>query len=125
MLNSIYMKFFLKLLPASILVLGNASDVYAIDIRNVYPLAQDSRTLGFYLSPLVSTAVLGAGLVALLLVIGGGLAMIIGAGNPQSQEKGRNAVSAGVLGFILVVSAYWIVQILEILFGVDLLNPGI
>jgi len=102
----------------------SASPARALDIGKTYPLATD-RTLGDYITPLVSFAVVGAGLIAFLLFLGGGIAMIAGAGNPQQQEKGKSALTAGVIGLALVVSAYWIVQIIEVLTGLNLLNPSL
>jgi hypothetical protein len=104
----------------------SASPAHAapFNIGDVYPLAS-GRTLGDYITPLVSFAVVGAGLIAFLLFLGGGIAMIAGAGNPQQQEKGRAALTAGVIGLALVVTAYWIVQIIEVLTGLNLLNPGL
>jgi len=103
----------------------SASPAYAaLDIGSTYPLATD-RTLGDYITPLVSFAVVGAGVIAFLLFLGGGIAMIAGAGNPQQQEKGKAALTAGVIGLALVVSAYWIVQIVQVLTGINLLNPSL
>jgi len=96
----------------------------AFNIGDVYPLAS-GRTLGDYITPLVSFAVVGAGLIAFLLFLGGGIAMIAGSGNPQQQEKGRSALTAGVIGLALVVTAYWIVQIVQVLTGLNLLNPSL
>jgi hypothetical protein len=102
----------------------SASPARALDIGKTYSLATD-RTLGDYITPLVSFAVVGAGLIAFLLFLGGGIAMIAGAGNPQQQEKGKSALTAGVIGLALVVSAFWIVQIIEVLTGLNLLNPSL
>jgi hypothetical protein len=97
----------------------------AIDIRDYYPLAQKGYTLGDYASSLVKASIIGAGLIAFLLFLGGGLTMITSAGNPQDQQKGKNAVTAGVMGLVLVVAAYWIVQIIEVITGVNILNPSL
>lgn len=97
----------------------------AINIQEIFPLATAGYSLGDYITPLLSFSIIGAGLIAFLLFIGGGITMIASSGNPQDQQKGKNAVTAGVMGLVLVVSAYWITQILEVLTGIDLLNPGI
>lgn len=96
---------------------------YALDIGSVYPLT--GFTLGQYVTSIVTFAVVLAGLIAFLLFIGGGVMMIAGAGNPQRQERGKAAIAAGVIGLALVVTAYWIVQIVEVLTGLNLLNPSL
>lgn len=96
---------------------------YALDIGSVYPLTKFS--LGQYVTSLLAASIAGAGVIALLLFIGGGVTIIAGAGNPQRQERGKSAITAGVIGLVLVITAYWIVQIVEVLTGLKLLNPNL
>jgi hypothetical protein len=51
--------------------------------------------------------------------------MISSAGNPQKNQQASSAITAGVVGLVLVFSAYWIIQLLEALTGLALLNPGL
>jgi hypothetical protein len=98
----------------------------SVDIGDIYfGGALRGRTLGYYISPIVRAAVVLAGVIAFLLIAGGGFGMITAAGNTQQQEKGRNAVTAGVMGLALIVGAVWILEILSVLTGVDLLNTGL
>lgn len=83
------------------------------------------RTLGEYVSPLLNAAIVGAGVIAFILVLAGGLGMITSAGNTQQQEKGKNAATAGVMGLVLVISAYWIIRIIEVITSLNILNPGL
>jgi hypothetical protein len=96
----------------------------AVSIQKVYLLATN-KTLSRYITPLLKASIVGAGVIAFLLFLGGGFTMITSAGNPQDQQKGKSAVTAGVMGLVLVVSAYWIVQIIGVLTGIDLLRPDI
>lgn len=67
-----------------------------------------------------------SGIIMLFLMIGGGIGMIAGAGqgNPESAAKGRQAVTAAAIGFIIIFAAYWIIQIVETVTGLNILNPG-
>ena len=115
--------FSLLLTPYSVFLTPSPANAQ-VNISAVYPLASD-RTLGDYVSPLLKASLVGAGLIAFLLAVGGGIGMIAAAGNTKQQEKGRTAVTAGATGLLLVVGAYWILEILKIFTGIDLLNPGI
>ncbi len=70
-------------------------------------------------------AVVIAGIIMLILMIGGGIGIIVGAGrgSPEAAAKGRQAVTAAVIGFIIIFATYWIIQIVEILTGLEILNP--
>ncbi len=67
------------------------------------------------------------GLILIFLLIFGGLNIIIGAGRQDSSriQQGQKALTAAVIGFIVVFASYFIVQIIETLTGVQILNPNI
>ena len=50
--------------------------------------------------------------------------MITGAGqdNPQKVGQGKTAVTAALIGFIIVFISYWLVQIIERITGVNITN---
>lgn len=95
-----------------------------VDIGSVFQVRQD-LSVGDYVSAFLKASITIAGIIALLLVVFGGIGMIVSAGSAQQQEKGKGATTAGVLGLVLVVSAYWIIQIIQVLTGVDILNSGL
>jgi Zn-dependent protease with chaperone function len=83
--------------------------------------------LGNLVSIILSNAVAIAGLVLVFLMVFGGIMVISGAGadNPERAAKGKQAVTAAIIGFIIIFVSYWIVQIIEIATGVQILNPGL
>jgi len=64
-----------------------------------------------------------AGIILIILLVIGGFLMISGGGqgNPQKVGQGRQAVTAAAAGFIVIFTAYWIVQIIEVLTGIAIL----
>lgn len=80
--------------------------------------------LGQLVSIISSNAVILAGLVLIILFIVGGIMVISGAGkdNPETAAKGKQAVSAAVIGFVIVFAAYWIVQLIGKITGIELLG---
>lgn len=86
------------------------------------------QTLGFgnLVSIFLANAMVVAGVTLFFLFLGGGIAMISGAGrnDPQSVAKGQQAVSAAIVGFLIIFAAYWIIVIIERVTGVNILgNP--
>lgn len=99
----------------------------AVDIGGSFgsPLGRDYG-LGQLVSIILSNALVVAGVIFLFLLVAGGIGMIAGAGgnNPEQAAKGRQAATSAVIGFIIIVAAYWITQIIETITGVKILNPG-
>ncbi len=82
----------------------------------------DLPGLGQLVSILLSNAIMVAGVVLVILVIVAGFYMITGAGDPQKIEQGRNIITAGVIGFIIVAAAFLIVRFIERSLGVSILG---
>ena len=60
------------------------------------------------ISTLLPNAIVIAGVIFFILILGSGIAMIVNSGgdaSPQNAAKARNAVTYSVIGFLLVVSA--------------------
>ncbi len=65
-----------------------------------------------------------AGIVLLVSFIVAGIGLISGAGqnNPEKLEKGKQALTSTVIGFVVVFTAYWIVKLIQQVTGVELLK---
>lgn len=84
----------------------------------------DVKDIGKLVSIIVSNAIVVAGIILLFLMIFGGISMIAGAGsqNPEQVAKGKQAVTSALIGFIIVFAAYWIVQLIEAITGIQILG---
>ena len=79
--------------------------------------------VGQLVSILLSNALIIAGVVFVFLVIYGGIRMISGAGkSPQDFAQGREIISAGIIGFLIVFASYWIIRIIEKATGLIILG---
>jgi hypothetical protein len=81
-----------------------------------------------FISILLPNIIIVAGLIFFLLILGGGFMMIKSAGgeaNPQSAAKARSAITFALIGFLLVVSAYFILELIKAITGVNFINPSI
>jgi len=59
-----------------------------------------------------------AGLILFFMLIAGGFQLLISAGNPEATKKGYQKILYAVLGFLIIFVAYWLIQIVEIIFGI-------
>ena len=80
--------------------------------------------IGKLVSIIVSNAMVIAGIILLFFMVFGGISMIAGAGNqnPDQVAKGRQAVTSALIGFIIVFAAYWIVQLIGAITGINILG---
>ncbi len=78
------------------------------------------------LSLFMNTGILVAGIILVVLLVGGGMKIIQGAGNGDAKAtaQGQQALTWALVGFLVVFFAYWGIRIVEMVLGVDFVtNP--
>ena len=82
-------------------------------------------TLGDIISAILPNIYILAGLILFILLIVGGFGFIMGAGqeNPEKARKGKQAITAALIGFAIIFCSYWIIRIIEIMTGVNIFKP--
>jgi hypothetical protein len=78
--------------------------------------------VGTLASVLLSNAIMVAGIVLIFLIVFAGIQIITGSGDPQKIDRARQIITAGVIGFILVVAAFFIVRLVEGSLGISILG---
>lgn len=91
--------------------------------KSIADPASGYATLGGFLSSVLPNIYIASGLILLFLLLFGGLTTIINSGNPEAQEKGQGAVAAAIIGFLIIFLSYWIIQIIQVLTGINILKP--
>lgn len=62
-----------------------------------------------------------AGLILFVMLVWAGFEILGGATEKKSVEAGKQRATAAVIGFVLLFASYWLIQILEVMFGVTIL----
>jgi len=85
-----------------------------------------TNTPGTLVSKILPNVIVLASIIFFLLILFGGFGLIVGAGkqgDPKQAGQAKAALTWGVVGFLIVVSSYFILQIVSGIIGFDLLNP--
>ena len=61
-----------------------------------------------------------AGIILLFMLISGGFTMMTAISDPKGADAGKQRITAALTGFFLLFLSYWIIQILEIVLGVNI-----
>jgi hypothetical protein len=87
-----------------------------------------TASLGGIIGLLLPNIIIVAGVFFLFLIVYGGFTLIAFGGQdiPSARfQKYRNAITYGTLGLLLVISAYFILQILFTVTGINFTNPNL
>lgn len=89
-----------------------------------FPLITRFKTIGQIISVLSQNAFVLAGVLALFLLIFGGIRVILSAGSGDSHgtEQGKKAVVGAVIGLALIVLSYMLMQIISHITGLTILG---
>jgi len=78
-----------------------------------------NANLGEIVSSLLPYLFTGAGLLLLLYLIFGGLQMMTSGGDPKAVESAKGKITGALIGFVIVFVAYWLVQIVASVLGLQ------
>lgn len=78
-------------------------------------------TLNSLVELIMSVGAVVAGVILVFLIVGGGLKVIQGAGSGDSKSaaQGQQAITWALIGFLVVIFAYWGIRLLETIVGVS------
>ncbi|MBI4059094.1 hypothetical protein HY404_02515 [Candidatus Microgenomates bacterium] len=76
-------------------------------------------------SGLVSLTLVIAALVFFFILVIGGIRWIMSGGDKQATEGARGQITAALVGLVIVFSAWAILQLINALFGINILNLSI
>ena len=60
-----------------------------------------------------------AGIGLLLMIISAGFELMTSAGDAKKMESGKSRLTFAIVGFLVIFTAYWAVQLLGIAFGIE------
>ena len=105
------------------------NNLLAIDLRSrFFGTNTGAQSLGAspgsLISGLLPNLLVIAGILFLFMIIVGGYSIISnsGSGNAQETAKAKQAVTYGVIGFLIIVTAYFILQIVGYSLGINFTN---
>lgn len=79
-----------------------------------------------FISAILPNVYVVAGVILFIILLIGGFILIKSAGqdDPESLKKGQKTVMAALVGFLIIFASYWIMQLIKIITGVDILGGG-
>lgn len=79
----------------------------------------NADTVGKIIGTILPYLFAGAGILLLLYLIAGGVGYMTSAGDPKKAEAAKGKITNALVGFFLVVLAYFVVQVIARVLGVE------
>ncbi len=97
-------------------------DAYLLDPSKGSTVAETYSSPATLINIILPNIFVFAGVLLLIFVVVAGFRMVLSPDNKKNAEQGKQAITYAIAGFAVLLSAYWIVQIIEILTGVAILG---
>ena len=81
-----------------------------------------SGGLYLILSVILKNLYVLAAIILFFFIFAGGLGMILNAGNSEKQKQSSQTLSSAIIGFIILFSSYWIIKLIELVLGIQILK---
>ncbi len=82
----------------------------------------DEFVLGMFINQTLNLIFPLAGLILFVMIVWGGFEMLTSAANKKGLDAGKQRVVSALIGFLLLFSSYWIIQIIEHITQVNILG---
>lgn len=92
----------------------------ATTLPTFYPSMRYFNNIGSLVNIIVSTVMLVAGIVFLGMIFYASFIMLTSTGDPEKVAQGRNIVTFGFIGLLIMLSAFLVVKVVEYFLGIDL-----
>ena len=81
-----------------------------------------NSSLGDIVSALLPYVFVLAGLTLFIFLIIGGFGLLTSGGSPEKMKASQGKITSAVIGFVIIFISYWLMRILEIVFGISILG---
>lgn len=99
-------------------------------LRGVFPgnpnphglnLKDPNLTVGGIVSALLPYLFTIAGLILLIYLILGGIGLMTSGGDPKAVDSAKGKITNGLVGFLVIFVAYWLIKILQTILGLPVI----
>lgn len=90
--------------------------------EKVIDLSDPNLSIGDIFSAALNYIFIIAGLGLFVFLVIGGFELLTSAGNPEKIKAAQTKLTSAFIGFLIIFVSYWLVQIIEVVFGITILG---
>ncbi len=68
---------------------------------------------------------IAGGLIIFMMIVFGGFTIIANAGNKDKTAEGSKTITSAIMGLLVLFASYWIIQLIQVVTGVQILNSSL
>ena len=92
-----------------------------LKLQNNSTLGNTYTNAGDLINNILPNIYVAAGLVLFFMIVLGGFKVISSASDSHKMEEGKKTITFAIIGLLVVFGSYWIIQIIQIVTGLQIL----
>lgn len=96
----------------------------AVDIGEKFGPAKAYPDIGSLVNVLLKNSLTIAGIIAFVGIVYSGIKFIQAAGDPKAIDQNKGTFTASIIGLMIILGAYFLVEIAQNILGIKIFNPG-
>jgi hypothetical protein len=68
---------------------------------------------------------IAAGLIIFFMILMGGFTILTSATDTHKLQEGQKTISSAIIGLVVVFASYWIIQLIQVLTGIQITNSSL
>lgn len=88
-------------------------------------IRSEYSTVSDLFNNIVPNIYLAAGLIIFFMILFGGFMIITNAGNADKTKEGGQIITSAIIGLLIVFASYWIIQLIQVVTGIQILNSNL
>lgn len=91
------------------------------------PITGTYTSFGAFISAVLPNVYVVASIILFFSMVIGGIIYIknAGSGDEEGVKKGQQTVTAALIGFLIIFLSYWIIQLVEIITGLQIFGSSL
>lgn len=95
------------------------AEINATTFPTYFPPAKNFGSIGKIVSLILPTLLIGAGVIFFVMIVFAGFGYIQNSGNPEALKKTQDLLKYALIGFFIVLLAYFVVKLLTEIFNIQ------
>ena len=105
----------------------NISEQLNLGQDNPISKQQEFSSIGGFIGSILPNIYIIAGIILFIVFFIAGIYYIAnaGKGDQKATEAGQKAITAAIIGLVIIFTSWWIIKIIEIVTGINIFNPNL
>lgn len=82
-------------------------------------------SLNVFFNNILPNVYVAAGLIIFFMILWGGFTIVTGGGDSHKIQEGQKVITSAIIGLVVVFASFWIIQLIQVITGIQITNSSL